>query len=200
MCGNPVDLDRAIACLHESMAYGWTNAKSGVLLGKMLLRRARTQVDFDDAICQFAAGAQREGDNINDRITAVLKWTRHATKSSFPQSQHKATKAYDVAIELLPKLFWNGLNASTRLETLSRVQTLTSDAASWQLLHNEGNGPRAIELLEQGRSVFWTQSLQIQTAFDELPETHRFRWKLTRMANDFSVITSSEKPWPKYPQ
>jgi hypothetical protein len=59
-----------------------------------------------------------------------------------------------------------GLDAGLRLDRIRRYETMASDgAAHWILL---GRPERALEILEEGRALFWQQSLRLRTRFDDL--------------------------------
>jgi tetratricopeptide (TPR) repeat protein len=79
---------------------------------------------------------------------------------------------YECAVQLLPRAANFGLDISTRLrelagsEELCRLASLRANALGYY--------ERAIELLEEGRGVFWTQALRLRSpAFDCLPVQQR---------------------------
>ena len=60
-----------------------------------------------------------------------------------------------------------GLDAKSRLRTLAKSDELAANGSAHALTLAE---PRiAIELLEQGRAVFWLQHLGLRTKFNALP-------------------------------
>jgi tetratricopeptide (TPR) repeat protein len=69
----------------------------------------------------------------------------------------EAQAGYAAAVGLLDRASWRGLARRSRERHLASVQGLASGAGAWSL-HN-GQPERAVELLEQGRSVLWTQLL-----------------------------------------
>lgn len=86
----------------------------------------------------------------------------------FVDSIHElALEAYCAAIELLPWLAMPGLDMQSRHQALrSGTDGLARDAAACAIQLEQYE--RAIELLEQGRAVFWSQILQLQTSMDDL--------------------------------
>ncbi|KAJ6582666.1 CHAT domain-containing protein [Mycena vulgaris] len=62
-----------------------------------------------------------------------------------------AAQAYKVALELLPELAWLGLS----------IRTLARDAAGAAIA--SGQPEKAVEWLEQGRSIIWGQLLELQS-------------------------------------
>ncbi|EIN11931.1 hypothetical protein PUNSTDRAFT_132077 [Punctularia strigosozonata HHB-11173 SS5] len=76
-------------------------------------------------------------------------------------------EAYENAIGLMPRIAVLGLDPSRRLSALDGSQLITTSASS--LAMRLGRLITAVELLEQGRAVFWSQALSLRTRFDELP-------------------------------
>ncbi|WP_327002934.1 hypothetical protein OHA72_48915 [Dactylosporangium sp. NBC_01737] len=79
----------------------------------------------------------------------------------------QALLGYRRAVELLPTAAWPGLRRAVREARLAEAPPAT-DAAAQAVLAGE---PRlAVELLESGRSVMWSQQLHLRTGLDELRE------------------------------
>ena len=89
-----------------------------------------------------------------------------------------ASEAYDQAIRLLPQVAWIGLNAIAQLKELnSDIQKLGCNAAACMSAlaqaasehhdrqHHLG---RAIELLDQGRSILWSQTSNFKQDLEDL--------------------------------
>jgi hypothetical protein len=88
-----------------------------------------------------------------------------------------AHEAYSLAIPLLSEVAWMGLDPSARLHELSRTpQDLANDAAACAIQLSEVATDSkcqvflesAVETLDHGRSVFWSQGSQLEVAFDKL--------------------------------
>jgi tetratricopeptide (TPR) repeat protein len=78
---------------------------------------------------------------------------------------------YAQVIGLLPLAANFGLYHSARLQALTGCDEIARSAASRAMLL--GRLPQAVEMLEQGRGVFWTQTLHLRTtAFDGVPDDH----------------------------
>ncbi|KAJ7833899.1 hypothetical protein B0H13DRAFT_1914356 [Mycena leptocephala] len=88
----------------------------------------------------------------------------HAQKQTLP--------AYDFLLpkELLPELAWLGLSIPDRHHQLSEAGQLVRDAASAAIAVQ--NYQKAVEWLDQGRSVIWGQLLNLRTPVDELRNSH----------------------------
>jgi tetratricopeptide (TPR) repeat protein len=79
-----------------------------------------------------------------------------------------ATDGYAAAVELLPQLAWRGLARSTQEDLLVGWIGLANDAAC--LAVASGELERAVELLDQGRSVLWSQALHVRSDSARLAE------------------------------
>jgi hypothetical protein len=79
---------------------------------------------------------------------------------------------YTQVIGLLPRAANFGLGNSTRLLAVTGLDGIARDAAARAILL--GHTRQALEMLEEGRGVFWTQSLHLRTsAFEEVPQEER---------------------------
>ncbi|KAJ7493894.1 CHAT domain-containing protein [Mycena latifolia] len=82
-----------------------------------------------------------------------------------------ALEAYSTAIALLPQLAMFGLDLESRRKALtSGSDGLACRAAVCAL--RLGDLGKAVEFLEAGRSVFWSQALQLRTPLHELEHDH----------------------------
>jgi tetratricopeptide (TPR) repeat protein len=79
---------------------------------------------------------------------------------------------YTQVIGLLPRAANFGLDHSTRLQAVTGLDSMVRDAAARALLL--GRKRQALEMLEEGRGVFWTQTLHLRTnALDDVPQEDR---------------------------
>jgi tetratricopeptide (TPR) repeat protein len=78
--------------------------------------------------------------------------------------------AYGHALELIPLVAWLGLPLVDRHQHLAKMGGIARDAAAAAI--SLGKYDKALEWLEQGRSVVWTQILQLRTPVDELREVN----------------------------
>ncbi|KAF8508157.1 hypothetical protein JB92DRAFT_2733340 [Gautieria morchelliformis] len=100
----------------------------------------------------------------SQRFRAAREWARHADSS-----HDSALDAYQAAIELLPRLAMLSLDLSSRQQGLtSGTDGLACAAAACAI--ESGQFERAVELLEEGRAVSWSQALQLRTPMTDLRE------------------------------
>ncbi|KAJ7481329.1 TPR-like protein [Mycena galericulata] len=100
------------------------------------------------------------------RFNAARRWAKHAHLHQ-PGS---LLRAYTTAMEILPELVWLGLSITDRHHHLSQAGQVVRDAASAAIAVHEYQ--KALEWLDQGRSVIWGQLLNLRTPVDELRKSH----------------------------
>ncbi|THH01595.1 hypothetical protein EW026_g1122 [Hermanssonia centrifuga] len=114
---------------------------------------------------------------IHDRLEGAILWASllHSdTPFSFEDEQtqlQRALEGYKKAISLLARAVWIGLSTSSRLARLHSVpKTFASDAAACaiRLAELQSDPQRrqqylgtAVELLDQGRAILWSQASQL---------------------------------------
>jgi hypothetical protein len=78
--------------------------------------------------------------------------------------------AYRRGIELLPLLAWRGVDLGEREALLAEETGLASRAA--ELALEAGRVEDAVEVLEQGRGVLWSQVFDMRSDLDVLRKDH----------------------------
>ncbi|KZT58559.1 hypothetical protein CALCODRAFT_451548 [Calocera cornea HHB12733] len=167
------------ACLDEScqlLTDCLEHAASGLEKTKCRLLLAETIAGYDPVseprtspsrlLALLEAAATDSEALTADRFTAALKWANLAQENMLLE---EAYRAFVVAVSLLPQVAWLGYGRDVRLQELrTRAGTLAVDAAASAIA--VGRYDRALELLESGRGIFWTQLLQLRTEVDELQD------------------------------
>ena len=161
--GSQADLDQAITCYRQAVSATPADHpdRPGYLLNLGNALRARfghtgQPADLDQAVAAFRDGAAVLTASPGRRVAAARGWGQCAMLAGNPQS---AVEGYAAAIELLPLAAWHGLDQRTREHHLREWAELASDAAGAAII--AGHPVRAVELLEAGRSVLWTQALHL---------------------------------------
>jgi tetratricopeptide (TPR) repeat protein len=128
----------------------------------------------DTCIMEEIANARREESTyisspISERFKTAVLWARTAEM----KGHDSALEAFQISIELLPQLAMLGLDLKSRHKALVNALTtseltvgLPSDAAACAARLNCNE--KAVELLEAGRAVFWSQALQLDTSLNDL--------------------------------
>ncbi len=164
LSGARQDLDRALE--HGTAAVDATpvdhRARAMFLNGLARTHRARFKRGvpgaLDEAIGCWRAAARSSVAPASERLQAAIAWGMACEALADPAP---AAEGFAEAVRLLPLLAWRGLARSLREKHLADVGGLVADAAGWAI--EAGNLENALELLEQGRSVLWSQSLQLRT-------------------------------------
>ena len=100
---------------------------------------------------------------MSERFHTAKLWAQHAESHDDPS----ALEAYRAAIGLLPRLAMLGLDLRSRHKALlTGTDGLARNAAACAI--QSGLYGEAIELLEAGRAVFWSQALQLRVPIDDL--------------------------------
>lgn len=76
-------------------------------------------------------------------------------------------RAYRSTVHLLPRIAYFGLDVNSRLNALARAPVLATQAAAYAT--HIPDLEAAIEILEEGRAVFWAQCARLRSSFDQLP-------------------------------
>jgi tetratricopeptide (TPR) repeat protein len=77
-------------------------------------------------------------------------------------------EAYTLVIRLLPRAASLGMDHAGRLHVLSGAEAISSSAATRAIA--AGRDAEVVEILEEGRGVFWSQALRLRTTdLDHLP-------------------------------
>jgi tetratricopeptide (TPR) repeat protein len=85
-----------------------------------------------------------------------------------PYEDERVLNLYTQVMGLLPLAANFGLDHSARLQALTGCDEISRNAAARAMLL--GGVSQAVQMLEQGRGVFWTQTLHLRaTAFDRVP-------------------------------
>jgi len=120
---------------------------------------------LDNAVTAFRTGVMCEAAPTSERFRSAKLWAHHA--DSIHES---ALDAYEAAINLVPRLAMLGLDLQSRHQALTSGSSngLACDAAACAVQSRQYG--KAVELLEAGRGIFWSQALQLRTPVTDLHE------------------------------
>ncbi|EJU02562.1 hypothetical protein DACRYDRAFT_115612 [Dacryopinax primogenitus] len=120
--------------------------------------------DLDISLRYYAVSYAVPEGFIDNRFQSALAAARLAQDNNRPKD---AVNAFSAAIGMLPRLAWLGLNSSRRhAKLINYASQLASDAAASAI--QAGQLERAVELLEEGRSVLWRSMMELRTDFSSL--------------------------------
>ena len=102
---------------------------------------------------------------MSERFLAAREWA--SLSDPLGAACGSAVEAYQAAIDMLPRLAMLGLDVQSRQRALtSNTDGLARDAAAYAI--RSGKIDIAIEFLEAGRTIFWSQALGLRTPLDDL--------------------------------
>jgi hypothetical protein len=87
-----------------------------------------------------------------------------------PFQIRRSHRKQECALEIIPLIAWLGLPISDRHQHLVQIGETARNAAAAAISLDQYD--KAIEWLEQGRSIVWTQILQLRTPVDRLREVN----------------------------
>lgn len=169
------------------------------LLGDVLLarfRRTGRDVDLNLAIGYWQNASANPTGWPDCRLGTAIRWGAAAARGGRPGV---AADGYTAGVELLPMVAWHGLGRGTRQDHLARWAGLASDAAACAV--QAGRFSQAVELLELGRTVLWTQALNLRGDLSYLAEQHAMLAdRLNSIRSEFDTASPfetllQEVPW-----
>ncbi|KAJ7933181.1 CHAT domain-containing protein [Mycena leptocephala] len=200
--GDLVNIDEVITLHRAALALRPTphskRVESLCNLGNSLIsvyEQSGTTTDLASAVLFFREGSTDKYGPLPERLRTARSWSSAAHKHCHPS----ASEAYETAIALLPNIAALGLSLRTRQAVLvNRRKNLSQDAAACAIDQSQYN--TAVELLEAGSSVFWSQCLQLRTPLDDLRISNPIlAAKLTDLARQLeqsSFREESQSPGP----
>jgi hypothetical protein len=166
--GDLVDIDKSISACEQAVYLtpdGHADKPCRLSnLGQSFLCRSEYSGDLVDrstAIDHFRCAASCSTGPPSVRFHAALRWARLASTQS-------ALQGYAVAFDLLPQITWMGQTILARHSELTSMGNIASEAAATAISAEQYD--TALEWLEQGRSIVWSQLLDLRTPVDAIRE------------------------------
>ncbi|KAI0083715.1 CHAT domain-containing protein [Irpex rosettiformis] len=181
--GNVLDLEEAIRCSTRSVELLPKNHAERApmlrLLGELFDTRLRSpHAQADDAthaMDAFLEAMQHPNSHPLQRLRACNQYT--ILLSEFPHLFTNPPRlalldAYKYALGLIPRCIWLGNNVRGRYagKELPEIRRTVNNAVTAAI--SAGEYGLALEWLETGRAVVWSQVLQLRTPLDDLRQLH----------------------------
>ncbi|KAJ7622289.1 CHAT domain-containing protein [Roridomyces roridus] len=171
--GDVADLERAFSVQESAVnlaSDGHHDKPSLVFnfgnISATFFNHSQMQDHLAHAIIQYTAAALSKTGPVDIQFDSAAAWAQCATVSQHPS----LLDAYNRAIQLLPQLAWLGISIPDRHHQLLKAGKVVRDAAAAAIM--SGHSERAVEWLEEGRSIIWGQILKLRTPLDTLKEVH----------------------------
>ncbi|THU78772.1 hypothetical protein K435DRAFT_811271 [Dendrothele bispora CBS 962.96] len=123
--------------------------------------------DIIEATVAYKQATENTSSSPFTRYHAACCWAILCSKYQSPSS---ALDAYTVVLRIIPQVVWFGQTVHRRYEQLPKIGRTINAAAAMAI--SVEDLPRAVEWLEEGRSIVWKQILQLRTPLDELHQQH----------------------------
>ncbi|KAG2737427.1 hypothetical protein P692DRAFT_2039519, partial [Suillus brevipes Sb2] len=135
------------------------------------------------AMHHFKAAANFVPGGLLSRLRASLRWVHHADE----HRHGTELEAYGTCMQLMDAYMSATASVSSRHRAMKDFpRTLAVDAASCAL--RGGDVRRAVELLEQGRTIIWTQMTRLRTPLDSLRTHNNHAAALMKRFRDLSSL------------
>ena len=124
-------------------------------------------LDLDEAMSTYRTATQYLYQPPSRLLDTAKKWIQDAKRN-----EHiSVSDAYDAALQALPQVAALSFDVQSRQEALAADSDgLARDASICAI--RAGNLDKAIEFLEAGRSVLWTQVLSLRSPFNQLHDVN----------------------------
>ncbi|KAH8111130.1 TPR-like protein [Phellopilus nigrolimitatus] len=126
--------------------------------------------DLEESLRLYEEGANHVFSNTLTRLGVAVRWAALARS----QSHTSTLKAYRLALSLLESSLVITPTVQMQHKILSGKNgypTLASDAASYAI--ENGEVAQAVEMLEQGRALIWSQMRGLRTPIEQLREVNK---------------------------
>ncbi|KAL5480870.1 hypothetical protein ACEPAI_9810 [Sanghuangporus weigelae] len=126
--------------------------------------------DLEESIKSLDCGAAHKFSSVSSRLACVYRWIAIARS----HDHHTCLEAYRTAMSLLQRALTIRPTLSSQhqfLSSNSHLQVLALDAASCAI--DKGKLTQAVEILEQGRALLWSQVRGLRTPLDQLSEVNK---------------------------
>ncbi|KAK7451177.1 hypothetical protein VKT23_012509 [Stygiomarasmius scandens] len=131
---------------------------------QLLWKFSKDQQYYDQACSAYQEASLQSSGPPYFKLEAAIKWAEIAT------SPDLAMTAYERVFELIPQVVWLGQAVSKRYKELPGLGQIINAAVATAI--SDKNPEKAAEWLEEGRSIVWSQVLQLRSPLDHLYQQH----------------------------
>ncbi|VDB86272.1 unnamed protein product [Peniophora sp. CBMAI 1063] len=150
---------------------GWPERRPESL-GRSLIwhfKEVETAPDFDAAIKSFMEATLHPSGSPSTRLDSAKHCARLLTSHPSNSGTESLLSAHSRLIDVLPEIIWLGHDILRRYEEASRLGELVNAAVSSAIAADALT--RAVEWLEAGRALIWTQILSLRTPLDQVQKS-----------------------------
>ncbi|KZV76852.1 TPR-like protein [Peniophora sp. CONT] len=142
-------------------------------LGVSLQKRfesSRSRSDFEAAVKRFMEATMQPLGPPSDRLEAARQCVKLVTGYPELSSSDDLLLAFSRVISALPEIVWLGHSVTRRYNEAGKIGDLVTAAVAAAI--GADSLSQAVEWLEAGRSLVWSQVLSLRTPIEELEKHH----------------------------
>jgi tetratricopeptide (TPR) repeat protein len=172
----PKDIDLAIASARRAVELATPGqAMRGIALLTLGIAlsisygRFRHEPHFTEGACALQDAVLETASGPRARLTAALNWSELCIVRDFHVGQGDTDgimEAYAHVVDLIPQIVWLGHSLENRFEEVVILAGVVNAAAAAAIARGELT--RALEWLEAGRGVIWSQLRGLRSPMDEV--------------------------------
>ncbi|TEB27485.1 hypothetical protein FA13DRAFT_1816395 [Coprinellus micaceus] len=160
-------LDRALELMRKSFSFVLDTGLVDIpgrstALGMMSTVMRSSQEEVRKAVGYYKEAALASYGNTPSRLQAAQKWAEHARTFDI----HSSLEGYGRAVELISEFVGLEQTRSRRHQNIAQISNLSRAAAATAL--EAGDAGKALNWLERGRCLVWSQLNSLRTPVDEL--------------------------------
>jgi tetratricopeptide (TPR) repeat protein len=164
-----------------------------ILAAELYSEKCTSFQDISSALSYIADALQDGHRDVRSKINGVapilsrIGAIHRDTLSVTSQISSQLLGVYRLAISLLPHIAYFAVHLNSRLESLRIGQSMALAGASHAIALSQPE--QAVEILEQGRAIFWTHTLRLRSKFDIIPED--LRRQLVPLARKLEKVSNA---------
>ncbi|KZV62798.1 hypothetical protein PENSPDRAFT_641751 [Peniophora sp. CONT] len=132
--------------------------------------QAQTQTNYDAAVHSFISSTMQLSAPPSQRLRAARRCVDMLTDYPAFSSSQALLLAHSRIMDVLPEMIWLGHDIHRRFDESAKLGELVNAAVSAAI--DAGALGQAIEWLEAGRTLIWSQVLSLRTPLDNLKRSH----------------------------
>jgi len=169
---------KVISCLCHSLSKRWN------IFGE--------KKDFDEMIQLCSMASQDPYANVPNRLALSYQWAENARRNG----HHTASTAYETALSLMEDALLFAPTLETQhfhlVSQRGVSEELPENMASYEV--SRGRLPHAIQALERGRALIWSEMRGFRTSIDRLAFAPHVAKEFTAVNRELETLTTSVSP------
>ncbi|KZV73890.1 TPR-like protein [Peniophora sp. CONT] len=136
---------------------------------QQLFERTQAQDNFDAAVLSYMSATMQPFGNPSQRLKSAMRCVSLLEAHPTFRTVESLLSAHSRIIDILPEVVWLGHSIHRRYDESSKLAKLINAAVAAAI--DAGELQQAVQWLEAGRSLIWSQLLSLRTPLDELKDS-----------------------------